>query len=181
MFVIWADCTSVFVGQKKSMAPRIVEPPPNVPIVSVAVLRVNSRTFSKDILNYYYIKDKMTSRLIVRNLPKHLKESELRKHFSRDSKYEITDAKIMYAGTKTRQFGFVGFKTPTQAEEALSWFNNTFLHTSKIMVETAKQQGDGSIPRPWSKHSVGSSAYNKPKTEKKEHDPVDKDAIEAKK
>jgi len=32
------------------------------------------------------------------------------------------------------------------------------LHTSKIEVDFAKQQGDDSLPRPWSKHSQGSSA-----------------------
>ncbi len=56
-----------------------------------------------------------TSRLIVKNLPKHLKESELREHFKRDNKYAVTDAKIMFAGTKTRQFGFVGFKNSDDA------------------------------------------------------------------
>ena len=53
----------------------------------------------------------MTTRLMVRNLPKHLKESEFKDHFERKGTYCVTDASIMFAGTKTRQFGFVGFKT----------------------------------------------------------------------
>jgi len=42
------------------------------------------------------------SRLIVRNLPKHLKEKELKEHFERSKEYCVTDAKIMFSGNKTR-------------------------------------------------------------------------------
>jgi multiple RNA-binding domain-containing protein 1 len=69
----------------------------------------------------------------------------------------------MFAGTKTRQFGFVGFKTEEDTQNALKWFNGTFLHTSKLQVEVAKSQGDDSIPRAWSKHTAGTSAFNRSK------------------
>lgn len=39
---------------------------------------------------------------MVRNLPKHLKESEFKDHFERKGTYCVTDAQIMFAGTKTR-------------------------------------------------------------------------------
>ena len=76
--------------------------------------------------------DSTMSRLIVRNLPKHLKEKELKEHFARSNQYCVTDAKIMFAGNKTRQFGFIGYRTPEDEQQALKWFNGTFLHTSKI-------------------------------------------------
>lgn len=76
----------------------------------------------------------MSSRLIVRNLPKHLKEIDLLKHFESNPqiKCTVTDAKIMTKNSRSRLFGFVGFKTEEQATAALKYFNNTFLHTSKI-------------------------------------------------
>jgi hypothetical protein len=49
----------------------------------------------------------------------------------------------------------------------------------------AKQQGDDSIARPWSKHSVGSSAYNKKNevepTKKKGEAKESKEDVEGKK
>jgi len=52
-----------------------------------------------------------SSRLIVKNLPKHMTEEKMNKHFSYDGKFEVTDAKICRKGAKSRQFGFVGFKS----------------------------------------------------------------------
>ena len=66
----------------------------------------------------------------------------------------------MRKGTKSRLFGFVGFKSEKEAAEARKFFNNTFVDTSKIVVDFAKPQNDPSIPRPWSKYSNGSSAHN---------------------
>ena len=49
------------------------------------------------------------SRLIVKNIPKHLKEVDLANHFSQKGG-TVTDAKIMYKNDRSRKFGFVGFK-----------------------------------------------------------------------
>ena len=100
------------------------------------------------------------SRLIVKNLPKHLKEVDLLRHFESNTSLNcrVTDAKIMTKNNRSRLFGFVGFKTDEQAAAALKYFNNTYLHTSKLQIDMAKGQGDETIDRPWSKHSVGSSA-----------------------
>jgi len=98
------------------------------------------------------------SRLIVKNLPKHLKEQDLAAHF-RSQGARVTDAKIMFTGTKSRQFGFVGLKTETEATDAVKYFHNTYLHTSQIDVSVAKEQSDPTLDRPWSKHSKGSSAF----------------------
>ena len=77
------------------------------------------------------------SRLIVKNLPKHLKEVDLANHFSAKGG-TVTDAKIMFKNERSRKFGFVGFKTEDEAKEARSYFNKTFLHTSRIEVDFAK-------------------------------------------
>jgi multiple RNA-binding domain-containing protein 1 len=73
----------------------------------------------------------MSSRLIVKNLPKHLTEEELAKHFSSKGA-QVTDAKIMMKNNRSRLFGFVGFKNDAVAAEAMKYFNTTYLHTSKI-------------------------------------------------
>ena len=39
---------------------------------------------------------------------------------------------------KSRLFGFVGFKTEEEASIAKKFFNNTFIDTSKIIVDYAK-------------------------------------------
>ena len=98
-----------------------------------------------------------TSRLIVKNLPKHLTEERLKAHFS--SKGIVTDAKIMKKGDKSRLFGFVGFKTEDEAVIAKKFFHQSFIDTSRVEVDYAKPQGDALLPRAWSKHSKGSSAY----------------------
>ncbi|KAI3933990.1 hypothetical protein MKX01_016291 [Papaver californicum] len=55
---------------------------------------------------------------------------------------------------KSRQFAFIGFRTEQQAEEALKYFNNSYMDTSRITCEIAHKVGDANIPRPWSRHSV---------------------------
>ena len=100
------------------------------------------------------------SRLIVKNIPKHLKEEDLASHFSGKGG-QVTDAKIMYKNNRSRLFGFVGFKSEEMAKEAQKYFDKTYLHTSKLQVEIAKQQNDAGLERPWSRHSMGSSAYDR--------------------
>lgn len=100
------------------------------------------------------------SRLIVKNLPKTFTPEKLKEHFSQ--KGHVTDASISKtAQGKSRRFGFVGFRTEKEAEEAIKYFNNTYIFTSKIAVESAKSSGDKSISRAWSKYTAGSSAYKK--------------------
>lgn len=100
------------------------------------------------------------SRLIVKNLPKHLTEQELQKHFGKEGGV-VTDSKIMFKNGRSRLFGFVGFKNEADAQTAQKYFNGTYLHTSKIQVDMAKMQGDDALARPWSKYSEGSSAFKR--------------------
>jgi multiple RNA-binding domain-containing protein 1 len=63
-----------------------------------------------------------------------VKEDQLRDHFSQ--KGEITDAKLMRSNDgKSRQFGFIGFRSAQEAQQAIKYFNNTYLGTSLIIVE----------------------------------------------
>lgn len=92
------------------------------------------------------------SRICVKNLPKHVDDKKLRELFS--EKGEVTDAKLMRTQEgKSRQFAFIGFRTELQAEEAIKYFNRTFIDTYRISCELARKVGDPEIPRPWSRHS----------------------------
>ncbi|ORX74678.1 RNA-binding domain-containing protein [Linderina pennispora] len=114
----------------------------------------------------------MSSRIIVKNLPKNYSEERFREHFS--SKGEVTDARLMHnAQGDFRRFGYIGPKA------ALRYFNNTFIDTSKIVVEEARPYGDAALPRPWSVYTKGTTLYNRahgidPNEEKKKVQADDK-------
>ncbi|KAG9455284.1 hypothetical protein H6P81_008188 [Aristolochia fimbriata] len=93
------------------------------------------------------------SRICVKNLPRYIAEDRVRDFFSQ--KGEITDAKIMRTKDgMSRQFAFVGFRSEKEAEEAIKFFNNSYLDTCRITCEVARKIGDPDIPRPWSRHSA---------------------------
>ncbi len=78
------------------------------------------------------------SRLIVKNLPAYLTQERLRKHFeSPDGPGgTLTDVKLMLKPDGTsRRFGFVGYKSPQEAERAKKWFNRSFVDSSRITVD----------------------------------------------
>ena len=100
----------------------------------------------------------MSSRLIVKGLPKKTTAEQLKEHFSKCG--QITDVRLVHTRDGVfRRFAFVGYATEHQATEAIAYYNNTFIGSSRIEVEAAKPYGDKDIPRPWSKYSKGSSAY----------------------
>ncbi|XP_031092091.1 multiple RNA-binding domain-containing protein 1 [Ipomoea triloba] len=93
------------------------------------------------------------SRICVKNLPKYVAEDRLREFFSQ--KGEVTDAKLLRTPDgKSRQFAFVGFRTEQEANEAIKYFNRSFLDTFRITCELARKIGDPDTPRPWSRHSM---------------------------
>ena len=95
-----------------------------------------------------------TSRLFVKNLPKHANEDTLKQHFSAKGG-EITDVKVLKDETgKSRRTAFIGFRNVQGAVEAKNYFDKTFLHTSKIQVEFAKPIGDPSLERFSKKRTV---------------------------
>ncbi|ETS60854.1 hypothetical protein PaG_04771 [Moesziomyces aphidis] len=86
------------------------------------------------------------SRLIVRGLPTYLTDARLREHFSQ--KGAVTDVKLMRRPDGTsRKFGFVGYRSEQEAQEALDYFNRTFIDTSRITIEHAKKIGDEELTK----------------------------------
>ncbi|KAK4555819.1 Multiple RNA-binding domain-containing protein 1 [Recurvomyces mirabilis] len=78
------------------------------------------------------MEDPQSSRIFIKGLPPTFTEADFRKHFARDG--EITDAKIF----QNRRIGYIGFKTPEDARQAVKYFNRTFIRMSRINVEIAR-------------------------------------------
>ncbi|SCV04613.1 LANO_0G11276g1_1 [Lachancea nothofagi CBS 11611] len=98
------------------------------------------------------------SRLIVKGLPKYLVEDRLKEHFSKrlaqihqneDISEAITDVKILKnrAG-ESRRFAFVGFRNESDAFDAASYFDQSFIDTCKVEVTVAKSFADPNVPQP---------------------------------
>ncbi|CAG7887072.1 unnamed protein product [Brassica rapa] len=105
------------------------------------------------------------SRICVKNLPKEVAEARLRDVFSK--KGEITDAKLLRSREGTsRQMAFIGFRSEQDAQEAIKYFNNSYLDTFRISVEIARKVGDENAPRPWSRHSLKKEEKLKENSEK---------------
>nr|XP_022340473.1 probable RNA-binding protein 19 [Crassostrea virginica] len=100
------------------------------------------------------------SRLIVKNLPKKIKEEKLRSMFGAVG--TLTDCALKYTKEGTfRNFAFIGYSSEIEADQAIKQFNKTFINASRIYVEKAKDFSDPSKPRAWSKYSTDSSAFQK--------------------
>ena len=110
------------------------------------------------------------SRLIIKNLPKALEKDKLAELFAAYG--DLTDVRICKKRSgESRRFGFVGFKNEEDAAKALNYFNKSYINTSKVEVGFAKNIGDPTVPRPWSKYSSKSSEFErnlKEKAERKE-------------
>ncbi|XP_063951961.1 probable RNA-binding protein 19 [Lytechinus pictus] len=104
--------------------------------------------------------------------PSQIKEDKLRNTFS--SKGDVTDIQLKFTkGGVFRKFAFIGFKTEVEAQNAVDFFNKSFLDSSRIQVELAKNLGDANLARPWSKYSEKSSAYQKKQKAKEEQESKD--------
>ncbi|XP_055383091.1 probable RNA-binding protein 19 [Condylostylus longicornis] len=102
----------------------------------------------------------MTSRLIVKNLPKNITETKLKEIF--EEKGSITDIQLKYTKDGVfRQFAFIGYENEEDANAALKYFNNIFIQTAKIKVEPCAALGSEQKPKSWSKHAVDSNTYRK--------------------
>ena len=83
-----------------------------------------------------------SSRIFVKGLPPAFTDAEFKKHFS--SQREITDAKIF----PNRRIGYVGYKTPEDAQKAVKYFNKSFIRMSRIGVEIARPVQGGKMVYP---------------------------------
>eukprot|EP00201_Polytomella_parva_P013824 CAMPEP_0175073562 /NCGR_PEP_ID=MMETSP0052_2-20121109/20661_1 /TAXON_ID=51329 ORGANISM="Polytomella parva, Strain SAG 63-3" /NCGR_SAMPLE_ID=MMETSP0052_2 /ASSEMBLY_ACC=CAM_ASM_000194 /LENGTH=203 /DNA_ID=CAMNT_0016341445 /DNA_START=32 /DNA_END=639 /DNA_ORIENTATION=+ len=115
---------------------------------------------SQDFLSAPAEPEEPTSRICVKNIPKYVDEKRLNEFFSQ--KGDVTDVKILRTTDgRSRQLGFVGFRTEAQAAAAQKYFNRSYMDTCSLSVEFARRVGDGLLPRPWSKYSSGSSSHEK--------------------
>ncbi|ODV83278.1 hypothetical protein CANARDRAFT_30056 [[Candida] arabinofermentans NRRL YB-2248] len=88
------------------------------------------------------------SRIIVKGLPIYYNEEKLKAHFSKQG--SVTDVKLMKKRNgESRKFAFIGYKSNKDAENAVSFFNSSFIDTSKIDVQLAKTFNDPNVPLPW--------------------------------
>ncbi|KAG7378426.1 putative RNA-binding protein 19 [Phytophthora pseudosyringae] len=101
------------------------------------------------------------TRLYVQNLPAYVDSARLREQFAAQG--EVTDACVIRTkdGSKSRRFGFVGFKSAQQAEQARKFFHQSFFDTCRINVRVALARESDDMERPWSKYSAGSGRYEK--------------------
>ena len=107
------------------------------------------------------------SRLIIKNLPKALEKDKLAELFAAYG--DLTDVRICKKKSgESRRFGFVGFRNEADAAKALNYFNKSYINTSKVEVGFAKNIGDPTVPRPWSKYSSKSSEFERNAKEKSE-------------
>ncbi|GAB2284110.1 hypothetical protein Dimus_018581 [Dionaea muscipula] len=93
------------------------------------------------------------SRICVKNIPKYVTEDRMREFFSHGGG-EVTDAKLMRTiDGMSRQFGFIGYRTEEEAQQAIKYFNNSYFDMCRITCEIARRIGDPNIPQPWSRYS----------------------------
>ncbi|KAJ5679149.1 Multiple RNA-binding domain-containing protein 1 [Penicillium macrosclerotiorum] len=72
------------------------------------------------------------TRVFVSGLPPSCSNDQLRNHFA--SRFTVTDAHVL----PRRRMGFVGFKSNEVANQAVSYFNRTYMKMSKITVDLAR-------------------------------------------
>lgn len=110
------------------------------------------------------------TRIIIKNIPKFLKDKELSERFS--SVGDLTDCKILRTNKgKSRGFAFIGYKTQEQAQKAIDSFNNTFINTSKIQVDFAKPIGDESLEECYARIRKAPKVNNNNKNKDQDDEP----------
>mmetsp|Transcript_28719 Transcript_28719/g.65364 ORF Transcript_28719/g.65364 Transcript_28719/m.65364 type:complete len:870 (-) Transcript_28719:1-2610(-) len=130
-----------------------------------------------------------TTRICVKNMPPVYNEDKLKSLLtSSQPSLRITDCRILKTKDgRSRKIAFVGFRSPSQADLAVAYFDRSFAGTARLSVSLAFSKKTGpsaSDYRPWSKHSVGSSRYaklhNQPKDEPEKDEAEDRhDVVES--
>lgn len=70
--------------------------------------------------------------MFVSGLPPTCSNDQLRNHFA--PRFQVTDAHVL----PKRRMGFVGFKSNDDAQQAVKYFNRTYMKMSKITVDLAR-------------------------------------------
>lgn len=84
---------------------------------------------------------------------------------------------------KFRQFGFVGFQTEEQAQEAIKFFDKTFIQTSRISIEICKDLNQEKVETKFETDETGKNEgkgkkYVKELLEQHKNDPLFKEFID---
>ncbi|KAG7819629.1 hypothetical protein KL928_002303 [Ogataea angusta] len=88
------------------------------------------------------------SRIIVKGLPLYYTEEKLKSHFQ--EKGVVTDVKLVRNRQgESRRFAFIGYRSQQDAENAVKYFDRTFIDTARISVQPAKTFSDPTVPLPW--------------------------------
>jgi multiple RNA-binding domain-containing protein 1 len=112
-----------------------------------------------------------SSRVFVKGLPPKLSENDVRKHFA---KFPITDVKFF----PHRRIGYIGYKTPEDAAQAVKYFNKSFIRMSKIFVEIARPVCSFHGPTTdtvLTTNQVADQQFPKSLTQRQEHDGATRD------
>ncbi|KAG4305153.1 hypothetical protein PORY_001323 [Pneumocystis oryctolagi] len=115
------------------------------------------------------------TRIIIKNLPKYLNEDRFKEHFSSYCGKHITDIRFIRSkNRKFRGFGFIGYKTKEDALNAIKYYNNTFIDTSRIIVEHAREIDFNSVG---SKNSLKYSYFSSEDSIQEENDKLISDEL----
>ena len=79
----------------------------------------------------------MTTRIIIKNLPPYLSQQEFTTHFDKHATPTETKLQTSKSG-KSRRFGFVGYTSPSEAEAAVAYWNNTYVGSTNIKAVTPR-------------------------------------------
>ena len=118
------------------------------------------------------------SRICVKNIGLKSTEKQLKDLFG--TKGEVTDVRIVRTKSgKSRQLAFIGFRTDVQAQEAIRYFNKTFIETSRVTVEEAKKIGDTELLENARSRHTKKKLEKQAKTQEKEKDKVAQQLVAA--
>lgn len=106
-----------------------------------------------------------SSRIFVKNLPPSINDADFRKHFT--ARWPLTDVKVI----PRRRIGYVGFESPQAAQDAVNYFNRSFIKLSRISVEVARSITDPSLPRHRA-HGSGHGVESRPGPSKSAPTPI---------
>lgn len=114
----------------------------------------------------------MSSRLIIKNLPSYYTASQLREHIlsaptsSTKVLISLTDLHLVLSKDGTsRRFAFLGFPSHEVASAVKNYFDRTYIDTSRVSLDFAKEVGDSGLEERKEKFRDAARGATKPETE----------------